>query len=166
MLLKKLPFTRYLATFFYTMAFWLFLSGHYDIFHITIGILCCAGVSYASTDLLFQYKTDKKRHFIALEFILYSFWLLNQIVIANLQVARLVLNPKLEIYPRIVVYKCRYLKGDVPKAVYGNSITLTPGTVTLDIIGSDFYVHALTPTFAINLRNGTMERKVAHIFHK
>ena len=165
MLLKKMPFTRYLATFFYTFVFWLFLSGHYDIFHVTIGILCCAGVSYVSTDLLFHYKADKKRPFIVIEFFLYTFWLLFQIIIANLQVARLVLSPKLKIDPRIIVYKSKYLKGDVPKATYGNSITLTPGTVTLDIHGHDFYVHALTPAFAKALKTGTMERKVAHIYH-
>lgn len=165
MLLKKLPFTRYLATFFYTFVFWLFLSGHYDIFHVTIGILCCAGVSYVSTDLLFYYKADKRRPLIVAEFFLYTFWLLFQIIIANLQVARLVLSPKLKIDPRIIVYKCRYLKDDVPKATFGNSITLTPGTVTLDIRGHDFYVHALTPSFAKDLETGTMERKVEHIYH-
>jgi multicomponent Na+:H+ antiporter subunit E len=164
-LLKKVPFSRFLATFLYLIIFWLFLSGHYDIFHISIGILCCAGVSYASTELLFRYQPDKKRTFIIMEFLIYSLWLLCQIVIANLQVARLVLSPKLKIDPRIVVYKCRYLKGDVPKATYGNSITLTPGTITLDIHGPDFYVHALTPTFAKVLKNGSMERKVAHIYH-
>ncbi len=165
MLLKKLPFTRYLATFFYAMAFWLFLSGHYDVFHITIGILCCIGVSYASTNLLFQYEADKKRHIIALEFILYTFWLIKEIVIANLQVARLVLSPRLKIDPGIIVYKCRHIQGDVPKTVYGNSITLTPGTVTLDIVGDDFYVHALTPAFAAGLQDGEMERRVAHVYH-
>jgi len=165
-LFNKTPFSRYIATFLYTLLFWLFLSGHYDLFHIAIGILCCAGVSYASSELLFVYQPDKKRTFILFEFLIYSVWLLFQIVVANLLVARLVLSPRLKIYPRIIVYKCRHLIGEVPKAVYGNSITLTPGTVTLDINGPDFYVHALTPTFAILLRNGTMERKVAHIFHK
>ncbi len=165
MLLKKLPFTRYLATFFYTFVFWLFLSGHYDILHIGIGILCCAGVSYASTDLLFSYKSEEKIPLIVVKSFLYTFWLLFQIIISNLQVARLVLSPKLMIDPRIVVYRCKHLRGDVPKATYGNSITLTPGTITLDIREHDFYVHALTPDFAKSLQTGTMERKVAHIYH-
>ena len=165
-MLKKVTFSKYLATFLYLIFFWLFLSGHYDIFHISIGIICCAGISYTSTELLFRYQPDKKRILIIIEFIVYSLWLLCQIVIANLQVARLVLSPKLKIDPRIVVYKSRYLKGDVAKATYGNSITLTPGTVTLDIHGADFYVHALTPAFAKALKNGVMERKVAHIYHK
>ena len=147
------------------MIFWLFLSGHYDVFHITIGILCCAGISYTSTNLLFLYQSDKKRPFIVLQFFLYTFWLLYQIIIANLQVARLVLSPKLKIDPRIIVYRCQYIDEDVPKATYGNSITLTPGTVTLDIRGQNFYVHALTPAFAEDLESGTMERKVAHIYH-
>ncbi len=165
-MLKEVTFPRYLATFFWLLFFWLFLSGHYDIFHISIGIICCAGISYTSTDLLFFYKTDKKRPFIIVEFFIYILWLLFQIIIANLQVARLVLSPRLKIDPRIVVYKSRYLKGDVPRATYGNSITLTPGTVTLDIRGKEFYVHALTPKFANSLKTGTMERKVSHIYHR
>ncbi|MBN2808571.1 MAG: Na+/H+ antiporter subunit E [Deltaproteobacteria bacterium] len=161
---KNLPF-RYLATFVYLMLFWLFLSGHYDIFHISIGILCCAGVSYASTDLLFACPPSKKRHIIFFQFVIYLGWLLYQIVLANLQVARLVLSPRLAIDPCIIVYNARLLQGDVAQATFGNSITLTPGTITLDIRNTEFHVHALTPAFAEDLKNGAMEGWVARVYH-
>ncbi len=162
---KKIPLTRYIATFFYLISFWLFLSGHYDIFHVAIGIICCAGITYTSTDLLFSNPTGKKRHVIVFEFIIYIFWLLYQIVIANLQVARLVLSPKLTIDPRIIIYKSPLLEGDVAQATFGNSITLTPGTVTIDLRDKEFHVHALTPIFADDLNNGAMEHRVARIYH-
>ena len=159
------PFTRYLATFLWLLLFWLFLSGHYDLFHISLGVLCCLGIAYTSTDLLFAATPDKKRPVMLFQFFIYTFWLLYQIVLANLQVALLVLSPKLKIDPGIIVYRADRLRGDVAKTTFGNSITLTPGTVTLDIRDSDFHVHALAPSFARNLEAGDMERWVARVYH-
>ncbi len=161
----KPPLTRYIAAFCWLIVFWLFLSGHYDVFHISIGVLCCLGIAYTSTDLLFVCRPDKKRPVVIIQFFIYTFWLLYQIVIANIQVASLVLSPRLKIDPRIIVYKADRLKGDVAQATFGNSITLTPGTVTLDIHGNDFHVHALTPGFAADLEAGDMERWVAKVYH-
>ncbi len=162
---KVTPPSRYAAAFFWLLLFWLFLSGHYDSFHITIGVLCCAGIAYSSTDLLYVDQPDKKRTVVLAQFFIYTFWLLYQIILANFQVAKLVLNPKLKIDPRIIVYRAEHLHGDVAQATYGNSITLTPGTVTLDIRGTDFHVHALTPDFAADLESGEMERRVAKVYH-
>jgi len=159
------PLTRYLATFAWLLLFWLFLSGHYDVFHITLGVLCCLGITYTSTDLLFHDTPDKKRPVVLLQFFVYTFWLLYQIVIANLQVAAMVLSPKLKIDPQIIVYRADRLHGDVAKTTFGNSITLTPGTVTLDIHDADFHVHSLAPKFARGLEAGDMERWVARIYH-
>jgi multicomponent Na+:H+ antiporter subunit E len=162
---RKVPLGRYVATFIWLMLFWLFLSGHYDVFHITIGVLCCAGIAWTSTDLLYVDQPDKKRTVVIAQFLIYIFWLLWQIILANFQVACLVLSPKLKIDPRIIVYRADRLRGDVAKATFGNSITLTPGTVTLDIHGNDFHVHALTPGFAADLEAGDMERWIAKVYH-
>jgi len=159
------PLTRYLAAFLWLLLFWLFLSGHYDVFHITLGVLCSLGIAYTSTDLLFVYTPDKKRPVVVFQFIIYIFWLLYQIILANLQVAILVLSPKLKIDPNIIVYQANRLHGDVAKTTFGNSITLTPGTVTLDIHDNDFHVHTLAPNFARDLKAGAMERWVARVYH-
>ena len=161
----KPPFSRYVATFFWLLLFWLFLSGHYDVFHIALGVLCCLGIAYTSTDLLFVDSPDKKRPIVLLQFFIYTFWLLYQIIIANLQVAAMVLSPKLKIDPRIIVYRADRLHGDVAKTTFGNSITLTPGTVTLDIRDRDFHVHSLAPKFASGLKSGDMEAWVARVYH-
>jgi multicomponent Na+:H+ antiporter subunit E len=87
---------------------------------------------------------------------------LYQIVLANLHVVHLVLAPA-KIRPQIIHFKTR-LKSDLSKVTFGNSITLTPGTITLDIDDGEIYVHALSDKVARDLLTGEMERRVAHVF--
>ena len=65
-----------------------------------------------------------------------------------------------EISPRVVKLKTK-LKSDFAKFVYANSITLTPGTVTIATEGSTFTIHALTRGAAEGLKNGDMDRRVS-----
>lgn len=74
---------------------------------------------------------------------LFGLSLLWQIVLANVQVAKILLNPKMPMQPGIVSFSPG-LKTDLSKAILANSITLTPGTLTLDVQGDVFVVHALT----------------------
>jgi multicomponent Na+:H+ antiporter subunit E len=86
-----------------------------------------------------------------------------QIIIANIDVAKRALSPSMPIDPRIITFKT-ILRSDVARTTLANSITLTPGTVTVDIIDDVFYVHAIAKGPADDLLEGIMERKVAHIF--
>ncbi len=79
-----------------------------------------------------------------------------EIIKANIDVARIVLHPRLPIEPSIVKFKTT-LKGDTAKVSLANSITLTPGTITMDIIGDTFYVHALTREAAEDVTNWPIE---------
>jgi multicomponent Na+:H+ antiporter subunit E len=65
--------------------------------------------------------------------------------------------------PRVVTFKTM-LKSDVARTALANSITLTPGTVTIDIVDDVFYVHAIAKEPADDLLEGAMERRIAHIF--
>jgi multicomponent Na+:H+ antiporter subunit E len=65
--------------------------------------------------------------------------------------------------PKIIKFKTK-LKRDISLAVFANSITLTPGTITADIKEGEYYVHALSKKVAEELLTGKMEDKVAHIF--
>ena len=69
------------------------------------------------------------------------------------------------IRPQIIRVKTR-LSGDLAKTILGNSITLTPGTITMDIQDDELIVHALSEKVARELANGQMERRVARIFQK
>ena len=73
-------------------------------------------------------------------FIAYIFTLFREIVKANLDVAYRVLHPKMPIKPGIVIIKTK-LKQDLAKMILANSITLTPGTFTLDILGDNLLIH-------------------------
>ncbi len=100
---------------------------------------------------------------VAWRFIKYIPWLLKQILLANIHVAALVLRPRMPINPQIVTFKSK-LETDISTVTLANSITLTPGTITIDIRDGVFYVHALSQKVADELNAGEMEDRVAHTF--
>ena len=153
---------RRLAVFVILFAFWLLLSGHYDLFHLSLGLICSLLVAFVSHDLLIEEISGSKRITKTRRFVFYVPWLIYQIVLANLHVAYLVVNPR-AIDPRIVRFKTK-LKSQFSMVTLGNSITLTPGTITMDIIDGEFHVHALSQKVAEDLLGGEMERRVAHVF--
>ena len=148
------------TTFVLLLAFWLILSGHYDLFHVASGVLCAGLVTALSGDLLSL--GGRETGLNVWRFITYLPWLLYQIVLANLHVVSLIFVPE-EIRPQVVRFRTT-LKSDLARTTLGNSITLTPGTVTMDIVGDEFVVHALSDKVARDLLTGDMERRVARIF--
>ncbi len=70
----------------------------------------------------------------------YFFVFLKALIIANFDVARRVISPSLPINPGIVKFKTK-LKTNYSKMVLANSITLTPGTLSVDVVGDTFYIH-------------------------
>ncbi len=153
---------HFITTYIIVLAFWLLLSAHFDRFHVGAGIACSGVVAYASHDLLF---TGTGNHGLTktLRFIAYLPWLIYQIVLANIDVAKRALSPRMPIDPQVVTFKTM-LKSDVARTALANSITLTPGTVTIDIVDDVFYVHAIAKEPADDLLGGAMERRIAHIF--
>ena len=87
---------------------------------------------------------------------------LKEIVLSNLAVARVILDPKLPIHPRILRVPAGQ-RSDLGQVIYANSITLTPGTVTLDVRDGHMLVHALTTESAKGLLTGEMDRRVAQL---
>ena len=98
---------------------------------------------------------------LALPMLSYIPWLLWEVVLANLDVAYRVWHPKAEIAPRLIVvpFRTRTALGTV---TYANSITLTPGTITIgvDIAKHQMLVHALTKKSAQGLLAGKMHERV------
>lgn len=159
----------FIYTFLLMAGFWLLLSGKFDAFHLTLGLLCCLVVSLVSKDLLFEDKKEKDRIGIAWRFTWYLPWLFWQIFLANLHVAYLTLHPRMKekIDPRIIRFKTR-LKKDLAKVTLANSITLTPGTITVRIVGDEFLVHAISQKAAGDLPGdeipAKMEDQVRRVF--
>lgn len=142
---------------------WMVWSGMFDAFHLSLGAISCALVTFMTHDLVFRHKSYPHAFQEIIGFLTYLPWLLYQIVLSNLHVAYLVLSPKMPIDPQLVKFKSG-LKKDVSHLVFGNSITLTPGTITADIRDGEYYVHALSKKTAEDLLSGDMEKRVAHIF--
>lgn len=162
---KRYGFLSRLLVFLIMLVFWVIFSGMFDAFHLTLGVICCALVSLMSADLFIpdmqrEHKTGKAFRMLA-----YLPWLIYQIVLANLHVVRMVMQPS-KIKPQVVTIKPA-LKSDLSQVMLANSITLTPGTITMDIDeDGTFYVHALSQPVADDLLTGEMEKRVAHVFYE
>jgi multicomponent Na+:H+ antiporter subunit E len=156
---------RKVYTFFIMMGFWILLSGKFDLFHLTLGVISSALVSFLSADLL-MFEEGKNRLSTGVRFLLYLPWLLYQIVLSTLHVTFLALHPKMkdQIDPTIVTFKTK-LKTNIAKVALANSITLTPGTITVRIEDEVFYVHAISRKAAAGLP-GEMEDRLARVFER
>lgn len=96
-----------LATFVAMFTFWVVLSGMFDAFHLTLGVISCLLVAHFSHDLLFYGDDDQSWVRGLWGFITYVPWLFYQIIIANLQVAYVVLHPRMFelIDPHVIRFK-------------------------------------------------------------
>ena len=98
------------------------------------------------------------------KFIMYFFWLMWQLVLANIDVLLATTAQELDIDPKVVRF---YFRADNPMAsvVLANSITLTPGTVTINVTDDGLYeIHALTKGAAAGVLDGSMQKKVADLY--
>jgi multicomponent Na+:H+ antiporter subunit E len=154
----------FLVTFLILTIFWVFMSGLFDTWHFGLGILSCALVAYMSSNLLFTRKITNENRKELVRLVKYLPWLLYQIYLSNIYVVKLALNPKMKnvIYPHVVKFRTT-LKKDLSLFVFANSITLTPGTITVLIENDCFYVHAIDTIVADSLP-GEMEERVGKIF--
>lgn len=140
-------------------AFWLALSGHYTEFLIAVG----AGAALVTVWIAHRMGVvDAEGHPIALllRTVTYFPWLMWQIFTSSLTVAKLILSPSLPISPTMTLIKARQ-KTAAGIATFGNSITLTPGTLTTGIIDDEVTVHALTREGANDIQSGRMNQRVA-----
>ena len=94
--------------------------------------------------------------------IFYMPYILWEIVKANVDIIKVIINPSMPINPKVIRVKASQ-KTDIAKVIYANSITLTPGTITLDVRGDDFMVHALTDDSAAGVESGDMDRRVTRL---
>ncbi len=148
------------------MVTWLVFSGLFDVFHTTLGVLSAAFVTWISSDLVFEKREIPMaaRFRQAGRMVHYLLWLLWQVVLSNIDILKLALSPSglSRVQPCIVKFDTT-LKTDFEKFLLANSITLTPGTITVKILGDRYYVHAISEHFAGGL-DGEMERRIAAVF--
>ena len=94
----------------------------------------------------------------------YAPYLLKEIAVANLQIAYVVLHPALPIDPKVVTLRAA-VWGDTAVTTLANSITLTPGTLTVSVTERSFTIHSLTAGSRADLFDGGLERAVRFVFY-
>ncbi len=161
----KRNFATYVVMFIIMFAVWCVMSGKFDALHLTLGVVSSALVSYFSTDLLFNKSLSGRSLRGAYGFLAYLPWLFSQIFLSALHVLYLSFHPRMLelIDPQVIRFRSR-LKGDLAKVTFANSITLTPGTITVYVnYHRDFSVHAINRLSGESLP-GEMEQRIARAF--
>ncbi len=138
--------------------FWLALSGHYTPMLVGVGLASAILCMLAARQLR---MLDADGHPVHLLFRILSYypWLFSEMVKSAWRVTKIVLHPKLPISPTMTTLKSSQVTA-VGIATYANSITLTPGTLTVDVRKGEIVIHALLRADAIELEAGEMDRRV------
>ena len=140
---------------------WLLMSGHYDALLLGLGAASVVLVVWLARRMGVVDHEGVPLHQLP-SAPLYALWLAKEIVRSNLAVARRVLGPKVKIEPQVMRVE-GVESDDVGRMLYANSITLTPGTVTVDVGDKEMLVHALTEDSAEGLRSGEMRTRVQRV---
>ena len=150
---------RYISLGGFLFAFWLALSGHYTPMLVTAGAGCAALCVYAAARMKIVDHEGQPVHLLGRTLTYYP-WLVVEIIKSAWSVTKIILNPALPISPTLTVVNASQ-KTSEGVATYANSITLTPGTITVGVTGKELAVHALVEDGARDLETGRMDARVA-----
>jgi len=145
---------------------WLLLSGpeHFSPLLLSFGLLSCLAVAYLANKMGLIDAEGFPIQILPRLFI-YIPWLLVKIIQSNIDVCRQILAPRLKLEPSTFTVRCTQ-KTDLGKVIYANSITLTPGTISLSINNNEIEVHALNKDAIEDLKSGEMDRRVSQLMDK
>jgi multicomponent Na+:H+ antiporter subunit E len=154
-------------------AFWFLLSGRWGFPYFffmagTVGI-----VLLLNPERPFGWRRPDAGQFMgvglaarirAMRFLVrYMIWLVWNVIKANVEVAILILHPRMPIAPRLLTFRTT-LKHPVAQVLVANSITLTPGTVTIDLSDQEYLVHALVPGSSGGITGAALQNMVGPVF--
>jgi multicomponent Na+:H+ antiporter subunit E len=135
------------------MATWIALTSSTEISELLLGAVVSYTIAHLTADSI---PSCPGRTVSVAGIFRYMAVLMKNLVKSNIEITRRILRPKIEINPGIVAIDTK-LKCDIEKLILANSITLTPGTLTLDISGETLYVHT------IDIGDGDRERLAREI---
>ena len=138
---------------------WLLWSGMFKPLLLALGAFSCALVLLIS-HRMHLFETDLITPKFLGRLVRFWVWLGREVVRSSLDVTRAVLSPGLPISPTVAEFDA-HCQNPVDRVILGNSITLTPGTLTLRIDGQRFVVHALNEAGARDILAGEMDRRVS-----
>ena len=141
--------------------FWLLLSGHYTPLLLSFGVGSSVLVVYLSMRMDVVDREGVPLH-LGGRLWMYIPWLLKEILVANVVVAKIILSPNMKISPRMVVFHGTQ-QTDLGRVLYANSITLTPGTITTGVEGQELQIHALTAADLETNEEDEMDRRCSWV---
>jgi multicomponent Na+:H+ antiporter subunit E len=151
-------------------AFWFALSGRTDPLFLVTGAVTAIGVTAITTRItavcLRPDGDDVPVRRIPLALVravAFALWMAGRILVASVQLARIVLSPTMPLDPCSVRFRTE-LRSPLARTTLANSISLVPGTLTVDIEGPEILVHALAPHQVDDLVSGRLQNKIAAIF--
>jgi multicomponent Na+:H+ antiporter subunit E len=145
--------------------FWFLLSQKTQWLFLIIGVATALPLTWLAIRLLDTVR-DPKADPKALNLpalVVYVAWLFLQIPPAAVAIARTVLTPGRNPKPAVITFNTG-LRSATARTILANSITLVPGTMTLDVDGPTFVVHAFDPEHAADLIDGSLQGRIARIF--
>lgn len=151
---------HFLSAFAALYAFWLLLSGYFTGFLLSAGALSALAVIAFARRMAVIDREGHPAHLGLPALLSYWPWLLKEIVKSAWDVSKRILAPSLPISPTLT----RFVPGqksDLGLVIHANSITLTPGTISVEVAAGDFLVHALTREGAAGLAGSEMDRRVS-----
>jgi multicomponent Na+:H+ antiporter subunit E len=137
---------------------WLLLSESFDLFHMGLGLLAALGVAWFNTD-----RTTSRSAILRLRIFWYFPWLVGRILQSGFHLSVLILHPALPIDPKLIRYRTK-LPEEAGIVLLGNSITLTPGTITVEVNSQDLVVHAMDDKSADDVTSQRLEQQIASLF--
>ncbi|MEE8365124.1 MAG: Na+/H+ antiporter subunit E [Gammaproteobacteria bacterium] len=142
-------------------AFWLLNSGHYTPLILSLAVISIAVVLYIAHRMDVVDHESQPLH-LTLKLPGYFLWLTKKIILANISVVKHIWLGNETISPTVTIMKASQ-KTDIGKVIYANSITLTPGTVAVNLVGDQIMVHALLRENIEALQTGEMDRRVSRL---
>tara|TARA_B100002049_G_C16068032_1_gene371425 strand:- start:221 stop:718 length:498 start_codon:yes stop_codon:yes gene_type:complete len=137
---------------------WLLLSGHYTPMVLGLGAASCLFCAYVCHRMGIVDNESVPLHLLA-RLPGYAAWLGTEIARSNWDVAKRIVRPGRHISPTMVRLRARQ-SSELGQAIFANSITLTPGTVTVALRNGEAEVHAITRANAQDMDGGDMDRRV------
>ncbi len=150
-------------TLFYTLI-WTIFSENFTLEIVFIGLIFSVFITYTNKSLL-DFKSPKLRFGYFILFFEYLFILIIEIIKANIHVAIIILTPNPNLDSTIIVHKTN-LKSDFHKMILANSITLTPGTLTISLDEDFLKVHCLKERFKKGVEDSKFEKILLEIEEK
>ena len=131
---------NHIILFLILLAVWLLLNSSFEIHILSVGVVVSLIITLVfcrNCNVFSEIKLTPKAFFYA---IIYVFVFSGALIKSNFDVARRVVTPSLPINPGIITVKTK-LKSKIGRLMLANSITLTPGTLTIDIKDDILYIH-------------------------